>query len=105
MLEVNVLGNCICTREAYKLMEKAGIDDGHFVNMNSMSGHRILWLPFCSATKFAITALTEGLRRELRAKNSHIRCTSISPGLVETNFLFRYFFIFIKNIVKNKFVI
>ena len=94
MLDVNVLGLCICTREAYKLMEKGGIDDGHFVNINSMSGHRIVGLPFYSATKFAVTALTEGLRRELRAKKSQIRCTSISPGLVETNFLFRYFFLY-----------
>ena len=36
MLDVNVLGLCICTREAYKLMEMGGIDDGHFVNINSM---------------------------------------------------------------------
>jgi len=89
MLDVNVLGLCICTREAYKLMEKGGIDDGHFVNINSMSGHRIVGLPFYSATKFAVTALTEGLRRELRAKKSHIRSTSVSPGLVETDFAFR----------------
>ena len=89
MLDVNVLGLCICTREAYKLMEKGGVDDGHFVNINSVCGHRVFRIPFYSATKFAVTALTEGLRRELRDKNSHIRCTAISPGLTETQFDFR----------------
>lgn len=89
MLDVNVLGLSICTREAYKLMEAGNVDDGHFININSMSGHRIVGLPFYSATKFAVTALTEGLRRELRAKGTHIRSTSISPGLVETDFAYR----------------
>ena len=89
MLDVNVLGLCICTREAYKLMEKGGVDDGHFVNINSVCGHRVFRIPFYCATKFAVTALTEGLRRELRDKNSHIRSTAVSPGLTETNFDFR----------------
>lgn len=35
-----------------------------------------------SATKFAVRAVTEGLRMELRADN--IRCTMISPGAVAT---------------------
>ena len=35
-----------------------------------------------SATKFAVRALTEGLRMELKADN--IRCAMISPGVVAT---------------------
>ena len=89
MLDVNVLGLYICTREAYKLMEKGGVDDGHFVNINSVCGHRVFRIPFYCATKFAGTALTEGLRRELRNKNSRIRSTAVSPGITETNFDFR----------------
>jgi len=81
MLDVNVMGLCICTREACKLMTSGG----HVVHLNSLSGHRVT-SPFYSATKFAVTALTEGLRRELRANNSKIRITSISPGVVETEF-------------------
>lgn len=45
---------------------------------DSMSGHRIVHSSdthFYSCTKFAVTALTEGLRQELREANSHIRAT------------------------------
>ena len=87
MLDVNILALTICTKEAYKLMKSGKVDDGHFININSMSGHRIIGLPFYSATKFAVTALTEGLRRELRSAGTNIRTTSVSPGLVETSFV------------------
>ena len=69
-------------------MKESGVDDGHIVNMSSMSGHRVIPGPlhFYSATKYAVTALTIGIRNELRAMGSHIRVTQISPGLVETKF-------------------
>lgn len=44
----------------------------------SMSGHRVVpssAVHFYSATKYAVTALTEGLRQELREANTHIRAT------------------------------
>ena len=47
----------------------------------SMSGHRVSSLPFYAATKFAVTALTEGLRKELRDINSNIKIT-VSLGLL-----------------------
>lgn len=45
---------------------------------------------FYCATKYAVTALTEGIRQELREANTHIRATCISPGIVETEFAFRH---------------
>ncbi len=87
MYGVNVLGLLMCTREAWKVMEEAKVDDGHFILLNSVAGHeKIVPAVYCS-TKFAVTALTEGLRKELREKKSHCRVTSISPGLVKTPFV------------------
>ncbi|XP_041096757.1 dehydrogenase/reductase SDR family member 11a isoform X1 [Polyodon spathula] len=92
MIDVNVLALSICTREAYQSMKERNIDDGHIININSMSGHRVVpqaAVHFYSASKFAVTALTEGIRQELREAKTHIRATCISPGLVETEFAFR----------------
>jgi len=89
MLEVNVLGLSICTREAYQSMKNRKIDDGHIINISSMSGHRVVSsrpTHFYSATKHAVKALTDGVRNELREMKSNIRITEISPGLVETEF-------------------
>ena len=86
MLEVNVLGLCICTREAIQDMRARG-DDGHVVHLSSMAAHRVPeGSGVYSATKFAVRSLTEGLRQELRALGSGIRVTSVSPGFVETEF-------------------
>ena len=90
MFDVNVLALSIVTRESVALMRSTNVDDGHIVNINSMSGHRVAHLAMYAGSKFAVTALTEGLRRELRAIKSHIRSTSISPGYVETEILYKY---------------
>nr|CAD7423474.1 unnamed protein product [Timema monikensis] len=87
ILDVNVLGLSICTREAVKSMRERGVDDGHLIHINSVAGHFYSEFPsihFYSGSKHAVTVLTEGLRRELVALNSHIRVTSISPGVVDT---------------------
>ncbi|XP_075892541.1 dehydrogenase/reductase SDR family member 11-like [Nelusetta ayraudi] len=94
MLDVNVLALSICTREAYQSMKERNVDDAQIININSMSGHRVVHSAdthFYSCTKFAVTALTEGLRQELREANTHIRATSISPGVVQTEFATRLF--------------
>uniref|UniRef100_A0AAQ4PDA8 Dehydrogenase/reductase SDR family member 11 n=1 Tax=Gasterosteus aculeatus aculeatus TaxID=481459 RepID=A0AAQ4PDA8_GASAC len=93
MIDVNVLALSICTREAYKSMKERNVDDGHIININSMGGHRVVPSAdehFYCATKYAVTALTEGIRQELREANTHIRATCISPGIVETEFAFRH---------------
>ncbi|MBT9314110.1 SDR family NAD(P)-dependent oxidoreductase [Leptothoe spongobia] len=89
-LDVNVIALCICTREAIKLMRDFGKDQGHVVHISSMSGHRVPGSGMYSASKFAVRALTEGLRQELRAANSAIRISAISPGFVETEFAEKY---------------
>jgi 17beta-estradiol 17-dehydrogenase / 3beta-hydroxysteroid 3-dehydrogenase len=87
MLEVNVLGLCIATREALRDMERRGVA-GHIVHVSSMAGHRIPGPDsgVYAATKFAVRAITEALRQELRTKKSAVRVTSISPGHVNTEF-------------------
>ncbi|KAJ3591215.1 hypothetical protein NHX12_009162 [Muraenolepis orangiensis] len=91
---VNVIALSICTREAYQSMRERNVNDGHIININSMSGHRVTPaadVHFYSATKYAVTALTEGLRQELHEANTQIRATCISPGLVCTEFLSRMY--------------
>jgi NADP-dependent 3-hydroxy acid dehydrogenase YdfG len=89
-LEVNVLGLCICTREAVTDMRRRG-DDGHVVHVSSMAAHRV---PpesgVYSASKYAVRALTEALRQELRALGSKVRISAVSPGYVETEFAAHY---------------
>ncbi|XP_044260394.1 farnesol dehydrogenase-like [Tribolium madens] len=86
IFDVNVMALCICTREAVKIMRKCNVA-GHVIHMNSIAGHIVPnmaepTLNVYPASKFAVTALTETLRQELRFNRSLIKVTSISPGLV-----------------------
>ncbi|XP_059829194.1 dehydrogenase/reductase SDR family member 11a isoform X1 [Hypanus sabinus] len=92
MIDVNVIAMAICTREAYQSMKERNVDDGHIININSVMGHAPHpnnLVHFYGVTKYAVTALTEGLRYELCDQSSSIRATSISPGLVKTEFAYR----------------
>jgi len=54
---------------------------GHIINVASVSGHRVdPTAAVYSATKFAVRALSEGLRQESR----DLRVTVVSPGLTRT---------------------
>ncbi|KAJ3655658.1 hypothetical protein Zmor_014779 [Zophobas morio] len=84
VLYVNVMGLCIATREAVKIMSANNIK-GHIIHINSVAGHKVLNYPgmnLYTASKYAVTALTETLRHELNAIDSKIKTTSLSPGLV-----------------------
>ncbi|KAJ8878079.1 hypothetical protein PR048_022543 [Dryococelus australis] len=90
LLDLNVLALSICTREAIKSMKERGVNDGHVVHINSIAGHSVITFSgfyMYSATKHAVTALTEGLRKELVQEKSNIRVTSVSPGSVDTDAL------------------
>ena len=66
------------------------IDDGQVILVNSLSGHRVSRnriTRFYSATKYAVTALLEGWRQELKDHDSNILMGQLSPGMVRTEFL------------------
>ena len=102
VFNLNVLGLSIATREAVKVMKENKIN-GHIIHMNSIAGHQVLNFEVpsvYSASKFAVTALTETLRQELNQQGLKIKVTvsfliglilswicrlkSVSPGLVES---------------------
>ncbi|KAG1665098.1 hypothetical protein FOA52_007789 [Chlamydomonas sp. UWO 241] len=89
MLSTNVLGNAMCTRAVLSDMQARGVY-GHIINMVGLSGHRIPDGPdgggFYCGTKAAVKMMTEGLRQEARGRNVPLRVSSISPGIVETEF-------------------
>lgn len=86
MVEVNLLGLCMCTREAVQDMQRRG-SAGHIIHISSMAAHRVPpGSGVYAATKYGVRALTEALRQELREAHSPIRVTAISPGFVETEF-------------------
>jgi 17beta-estradiol 17-dehydrogenase / 3beta-hydroxysteroid 3-dehydrogenase len=90
MLDVNVLALCVCTREAIADMRRRG-DDGHVIHVSSMAAHRVPpGSGVYAASKFAVRALTEALRQELRHEKSGIRVSALSPGFVETEFAALY---------------
>ncbi|KAL7048558.1 hypothetical protein ACKWTF_003393 [Chironomus riparius] len=90
VIDTNFRGLLMCTRKAYQLISKSN-DYGLIININSVAGHLIPFVPFsmnvyCS-TKHAVAALTESIRQELfRAGNKKIRIASVSPGLVDSEF-------------------
>ena len=90
MLDVNVLGLCICTREALADMRARG-GRGQIIHIGSMAGQRVPpGAGLYAATKHAVRALTESLRMELRAAGDPIRVGEVCPGFVETGFAEHY---------------
>lgn len=56
---------------------------GHFINVASVAGHVVApSSSVYSATKFAVRAISEGLRQEVKPYN--IRTSIISPGITES---------------------
>ncbi|MFI7605957.1 SDR family oxidoreductase [Micromonospora sp. NPDC049366] len=84
MIDVNLRGTLHGIAAALPLMRARGA--GHIVNVGSTAAYRVdpTAAVYC-ATKFAVRALSEGLRQE----NPDIRVTVVSPGYTRSELLDR----------------
>ena len=80
MIDVNIKG--VMYGVAAVLGQMREQKSGHIINLSSVAGHVVFpgATVYC-ATKFAVKAISEGIRRE---SNGEIRSTNISPGAVAT---------------------
>ncbi|MEV6541521.1 SDR family oxidoreductase [Streptomyces sp. NPDC051665] len=79
MIDVNIRGVLHGIAAVLPVMREQGA--GHIVNVASVAGHRVdpTAAVYC-ATKYAVRAISEGLRQESR----DLRVTVISPGFTRT---------------------
>ena len=86
MVLTNVLGVALTIRATLPHLLERGT--GHVLITGSVAGRRALPGSLYSATKWAVTAIGESLRQELRQMhdNHAIRVTLIEPGMVDTPF-------------------
>lgn len=82
MFDVNVLGLLYTTDAAVEVMKRQG--SGHLVNISSVAGRKVTRdsSGVYAGSKFAVNAISEGLRQELLEDN--IRVTIVEPGAVAT---------------------
>ncbi len=84
MIDVNIKGVLNGIAGVLPHMKKQ--KSGQIINTSSVAGHKIFGgSAVYSATKFAVRALTEGLRMEVKPYN--IRTTIVCPGAVKTELL------------------
>jgi 3-hydroxy acid dehydrogenase / malonic semialdehyde reductase len=83
MIDINVKGLLYVSREIIPGMTER--KSGHIINLGSVAGKEVYanGNVYC-ASKFAVDALTKGMRIDLNAYG--IKVTAIQPGLVETEF-------------------
>jgi 3-hydroxy acid dehydrogenase / malonic semialdehyde reductase len=83
MLDINVKGLLYLSRAIIPAMTER--KSGHIINIGSIAGKEVYpqGNVYC-ASKFAVDALTKGIRMDLNAFG--IKVTGIHPGLVETEF-------------------
>ena len=80
MVDVNIKGVLYNVAAVMPIMLEQ--ESGHIINISSVAGHKVFpgGTVYC-ATKFAVKAISEGIRLESDGK---IRSTNISPGAVDT---------------------
>ncbi|MEX0660587.1 MAG: SDR family NAD(P)-dependent oxidoreductase [Balneolaceae bacterium] len=83
MIDTNINGLLSMTRFVSKRMKKRNA--GHIINVGSIAGYESYpgGSVYC-ATKHAVKAITQSAKMDLTGTN--IRVSSVSPGLVETEF-------------------
>lgn len=83
MIDINVKGLIYVSKAVLPLMIPH--NKGHIINISSIAGKQVYLngTTYC-ASKFAVEALTQGMRIDLLPHN--IKVTGIAPGAVETNF-------------------
>ncbi|ANU25476.1 SDR family oxidoreductase [Planococcus versutus] len=82
MVDVNVKGVLYGIAAVLPVMEKQ--KSGHILTISSVAGHSVTkGSAVYSGTKFAVRAISEGLRQEIDPSHE-IRVTIVSPGAVET---------------------
>jgi NADP-dependent 3-hydroxy acid dehydrogenase YdfG len=80
MIDVNIRGVLHGISAALPVMQAQG--EGHVINVASVGAYEVVpTSAVYSATKFAVRAITEGLRQE---SAGDIRVTMISPGVTES---------------------
>lgn len=81
MIDVNIRGVLHGIAAGLPIMQAQGF--GQFINVSSIGAHAVspTAAVYC-ATKFAVNAISEGLRQEV---GGDIRVTVISPGVTETD--------------------
>lgn len=81
MIDVNIKGVLYGIAAVLPVMKRQ--KGGHIINVSSVAGHKVrAGGAVYAATKFAVRALSEGLRQEVKPYD--IRTTVISPGAVAT---------------------
>jgi NADP-dependent 3-hydroxy acid dehydrogenase YdfG len=80
MIDVNIRGVLHGIAAGLPIMKEQGF--GQFINISSIGGHTVSPTAaiYC-ATKFAVRAISEGLRMEV---GDDIRVTIVSPGVTES---------------------
>ena len=83
LFNVNFWGAVHCIQAAVPYMRRQRL--GHIVNVSSVAGKVASpYLGIYSATKFALTAMSDALRSELTGTGIHV--STVYPGLTETSF-------------------
>ena len=89
MWRVNVMALTLCSQLSLRHFPERG---GRIINVSSMSGHRVPPTGgFYAPTKFAVRAISDSMRHEIKAAGIPVQIGTVSPGFVDTPLLDLYF--------------